>query len=60
MKIKRYTAPDMRTAMRQVREDQGPDAVILSSKRIDDVVEIVAQTAPAAATEMLQNASCSS
>lgn len=42
MKIKRYTAPDMRTAMRQVREDQGPDAVILSSKRIGDVVEIVA------------------
>ena len=32
MKIKHYRAPDMRQALRQVREAQGPDAVILSSR----------------------------
>jgi flagellar biosynthesis protein FlhF len=42
MKIKRYTAPDMRQAMQKVREDQGPDAVILSSRRVDGMNEIVA------------------
>jgi len=42
MKIKRYTARDMRQAMQKVREDQGPDAVILSSCRSDGMVEIVA------------------
>ena len=42
MKIKRYTARDMRQAMQKVREDQGPDAVILSSRRSDGMVEIVA------------------
>ncbi|HEY8538105.1 MAG TPA: flagellar biosynthesis protein FlhF [Steroidobacteraceae bacterium] len=42
MKIKHYRAPDMRTALKQVREAQGPDAVILSSRRIDGGVEVVA------------------
>ncbi len=42
MKIKRYTAPDMRQAMQKVREDQGPDAVILSSRRVDGLNEIIA------------------
>ncbi|NII09179.1 flagellar biosynthesis protein FlhF [Oleiagrimonas sp. C23AA] len=42
MKIKRFVAPDMRQAMRQVREDQGPDAVILSTRRLDDGIEIIA------------------
>ncbi len=32
MRIKRFTAPDMRTALRMVREEQGPDAVILSTR----------------------------
>ena len=34
MKIKHYRAADMRQALRQVRDAQGPDAVILSSRRI--------------------------
>ena len=34
MKIKRFSAASMREAMRQVREQQGPDAVILSSHRV--------------------------
>ncbi|BBA34337.1 flagellar biosynthetic protein FlhF [Methylocaldum marinum] len=42
MKIKRYFAPDIRQAIRMVREEQGPDAVILSNRKVDGGVEIVA------------------
>lgn len=42
MKIKRFVAPDMRRAMRRVREEQGPDAVILSNRRVSDGIEVVA------------------
>ena len=42
MKIKRFVATDMRQAMREVREEQGPDAVILSTRRIADGIEIIA------------------
>ena len=42
MKIKRYFAPDIREAIRMVREEQGPDAVILSNRKVDGGVEIVA------------------
>ncbi|WP_045727417.1 flagellar biosynthesis protein FlhF [Xanthomonas sp. GPE 39] len=42
MKIKRFVAPDMRTAFRMVRDEQGPDAVILSNRRTDEGIEIVA------------------
>jgi flagellar biosynthesis protein FlhF len=42
MKIKRFVAPDMRQAMRQVRDEQGPDAVILSTRKMDDGIEIIA------------------
>jgi flagellar biosynthesis protein FlhF len=42
MKIKRFVAPDMRQALRRVREEQGPDAVILSNSRVADGVEIIA------------------
>ncbi len=41
MKIKRFFAPDMRQAIRQVRQDQGADAVILSSRQVDGGVEII-------------------
>lgn len=44
MRIKRYFASDMRTAMSQVKSEQGPDAVILSNKRVDGGIEIVAAT----------------
>ena len=44
MRIKRFTAPDMRTALRMVREEQGPDAVILSNRQVDGGVEVVAAT----------------
>jgi len=42
MKVKRIFAPDMKTAMRRVREEIGPDAVILSNKRVAGGVEVVA------------------
>jgi len=42
MKIKRFFAPDIRQAIRLVREEQGPDAVILSNSRVNGGIEIVA------------------
>src|SRR5271167_804505 len=42
MKIKRYTAASMRAALALVRAEQGPDAVILSSRRSDDGMEVIA------------------
>lgn len=41
MKIKRTTAPDMRTAMKIIRDEQGPDAVILGNRKVAGGVEIV-------------------
>lgn len=42
MKIKRYFAADMRQAIRKVREEQGPDAVILSNRKVEGGIEIIA------------------
>lgn len=42
MKIKRFVAPDMRTALRMVRDEHGADAVILSNRRTEEGIEIVA------------------
>ncbi|MFK2903309.1 flagellar biosynthesis protein FlhF [Dyella ginsengisoli] len=42
MKIKRFVASDMRQAMKLVREEQGPDAVILSTRRLAEGIEIIA------------------
>ncbi|MEQ8803987.1 MAG: hypothetical protein RLP45_18290, partial [Haliea sp.] len=42
MQIKRYMAADMRQALKQVRDEQGPDAVILSSRQLPDGLEVVA------------------
>jgi flagellar biosynthesis protein FlhF len=42
VKIKRYMAASMRAALDQVRLEQGPDAVILSSRRISEGVEVIA------------------
>ena len=44
MKIKRFVAKSMREAIRQVREEQGADAVILSNRRVPGGVEVVAAT----------------
>ncbi len=42
MNIRRFVAADMRTALQMVRRAHGPDAVILSNRRTDEGVEIVA------------------
>jgi len=42
MKIKRYFAKDVKTAIQMVRDEQGPDAVIMSNNRVDGGVEIIA------------------
>lgn len=41
MTVKRFVAPDMRRALDLVRQEVGPDAIILSSKRIKEGVEIL-------------------
>ena len=42
MKIKRFVAADMRSAMNLVRREHGPEAVILSNRRVENGIEIVA------------------
>ncbi|WP_415890235.1 flagellar biosynthesis protein FlhF [Neptuniibacter sp. SY11_33] len=42
MKVKRFFAPDMRQAMQRVRDEIGPDAVIVSNHRVAGGVEVVA------------------
>ena len=42
MKIQRFFAADMRRTILKVRESMGPDAVILSNKRVEGGIEIVA------------------
>ncbi len=42
MKIKRFLAPDIRQALQQVKETLGADAVILSNRRTEQGVEIIA------------------
>jgi flagellar biosynthesis protein FlhF len=62
MNVKKFTAPTSRDALRKVREALGPDAVILSNRAVDGIVEILALASddvasiasPAADTEMAQ------
>ena len=42
MKLKRYTAPDVRQALQRVRQELGPDAVIVSNRRCETGVTVVA------------------
>ena len=41
MKIKKFIAPDIRRAIKMVRDEQGPDAVIISNRRVEGGVEII-------------------
>ena len=62
MNVKKFTAATSREALRKVRDALGPDAVILSNRPVDGVVEILALdnddvaslSAPAAGSEMAQ------
>lgn len=42
MKIKRFFAKDMRTALKEVKEVLGPNAVIMSNKKVAGGIELVA------------------
>jgi len=42
VKIKRFVDTDMRRVLRRVRDEQGPDAVILSNRRVAEGIEVVA------------------
>jgi flagellar biosynthesis protein FlhF len=42
VKIKRFVAKDMRTALTQIKEELGADAVIMSNKKIPEGVELMA------------------
>ncbi|MEE2000055.1 flagellar biosynthesis protein FlhF [Alkalimonas sp. MEB108] len=46
MKIKRFVAKDMRSALDEVKEFLGPDAIIMSNKKVAGGVEIVAAIDP--------------
>ena len=62
MNVKKFTAATSREALRKVRDALGPDAVILSNRPVDGVVEILALdnddvaslAAPAPGSEMAQ------
>ncbi len=62
MNVKKFTAATSREALRKVRDALGPDAVILSNRPVDGVVEILALdnddvaslSAPAPGTDMAQ------
>ncbi|MFO0453991.1 MAG: flagellar biosynthesis protein FlhF, partial [Pseudomonadota bacterium] len=41
MKIKRFLAGSMREALARVREELGPDAVIISNRRVDAGIELI-------------------
>src|SRR5688572_6858560 len=42
MNIRRYVANDMREALTSIRNDLGPDAVMLSSRKLPNGVEVIA------------------
>lgn len=42
MKIKKYFAADSREALRLVREEQGPEAMIIANRKVAGGVEIIA------------------
>ncbi len=51
MKVRRYVAPDMRSALAMVREQQGPEVIILSNRSVDGGVELITADDEQAAAE---------
>ena len=47
MRVKLYRAPTVAAAMARVRVDLGPDALILSTRRVSDGIEVTAALEPA-------------
>ncbi len=46
MRVKRYTAENIRKAMQLVKEELGEEAIILSNRIVGDMVEIIATEEP--------------
>ena len=44
MKVKRFVADNMQLALKMVSAELGPDAVIVSSRRLDNGMEVVASS----------------
>lgn len=60
MKIKRFFAKDMRTALNEVKEELGSDAVIMSNKKVTGGVEIVAAVDPDSHPEPMKSSAMQS
>ncbi|MFT5417966.1 MAG: flagellar biosynthesis protein FlhF, partial [Gammaproteobacteria bacterium] len=41
MKVRKYFAANMRSALEMVRHEQGPDVMILSNRKVDNGIELV-------------------
>ena len=41
MKVKRYFASTMRSALEMIKQEQGPDVLILSNRKVDGGVELI-------------------
>lgn len=52
MKVRRYFAADMRSALAMVRESQGPDVIILSNRKVADGIELLTADEDAPAEEL--------
>lgn len=55
MQVKRFVAADMRRALELVRQELGPDAIILSSNRISEGVELLTTMGSDFELKQLQN-----
>jgi flagellar biosynthesis protein FlhF len=55
MQVKRFVAADMRRALEMVRQELGPDAIILSSNRIPEGVELLTTMGSDYELQQLQN-----
>ncbi len=55
MQVKRFVAADMRRALELVRQELGPDAIILSSNRIPEGVELLTTMGSDYELKQLQN-----
>src|SRR5690554_4705939 len=53
MKIKRFFAKDMRSALAEVKRTLGPEAVIMSNKTVSGGIELVAAYDPDTAPKQL-------
>ncbi len=56
MKLKRFVAKDMRTALAKIKEELGAEAVIMSNKRVGPNVEIIAGVENDSSADMISSA----